>query len=145
MTSLATKTSASLRASTPHAARCRFLCRHTLPLVGTPPRRPRGNASRSMVIAACLTPRRAAADLSDRVAGCAVQLRPRQNVGMPHYVPHRRIRLKSDPEFSEKWLQERIAEDPSVLGLGDLDLKDVERSQPGAGRLDMLLYDSESN
>lgn len=65
--------------------------------------------------------------------------------GNLEYLPHHRIRLKNHPQFNEKWLQERIAEDPALLGFGDLDVKDVERSQPLAGRLDMLLYDSESN
>lgn len=31
-----------------------------------------------------------------------------------------------------------IAEDPRILGLGDLEMKDQERMQPRAGRLDML-------
>ena len=53
--------------------------------------------------------------------------------------------MRTEPQLSEKWLQERIAEEPSLLGLGDLDVKDVERSQPRAGRLDMLLFDPESN
>ena len=44
------------------------------------------------------------------------------------------ISLKQHPEFNEKWLQERIIEDPSLLGLGELMVKDVERSQPHAGR-----------
>lgn len=61
------------------------------------------------------------------------------------YAPHRRVLLKTHPQFSEKWLQERIAEEPSLLGLGDLDVKDLERNQPRAGRLDMLLFDPESN
>lgn len=64
---------------------------------------------------------------------------------MPPYAPHRRVLLKTHPDFSEKWLQERIAEEPSLLGLGDLDVKDLERNQPRAGRLDMLLFDPESN
>ena len=37
-----------------------------------------------------------------------------------------------------------IAEDPSVLGLEDLIVKDVERRQPRAGRLDLLLSDPET-
>lgn len=49
------------------------------------------------------------------------------------------INLKSHPELDEKWVQDRIAEDPSILGLGDLVLKDKERIQPRAGRLDLLL------
>lgn len=54
------------------------------------------------------------------------------------------LNLKTHPELTEKWVQERIAEDPTILGLGDLLLRDKERSQPKAGRLDLLLQDSES-
>jgi hypothetical protein len=53
--------------------------------------------------------------------------------------------MKSHPVLNEKWLQQRIADDPSLLGLGDLDVKDIERNQPRAGRLDVLLNDPESN
>jgi hypothetical protein len=52
--------------------------------------------------------------------------------------------LKTHSELNEKWLQERLAEDPSLLGLGDLEVKDVERRQPRAGRLDLLLTDPEA-
>jgi hypothetical protein len=55
------------------------------------------------------------------------------------------VSLKAHPEFNEKWLQGLIAEDPTILGLGDLVLRDVERSQPRAGRLDLLLHDPEAN
>ena len=61
------------------------------------------------------------------------------------YTKPTKISLKDHPELSEKWLQDRIAEDPSILGLGNLILKDKERSQPKAGRLDLLLQDSETN
>ena len=54
------------------------------------------------------------------------------------------ISLRNHPEFNERWLQERIAEDPSLLGLGDLEIKDIERRQPRAGRLDLLLVDPET-
>jgi hypothetical protein len=53
--------------------------------------------------------------------------------------------MKSHPTFNEKWLQGRIVDDPSLLGLGDLDVRDIERVQPKAGRLDLLLFDPESN
>ena len=53
--------------------------------------------------------------------------------------------LKYHPEFNEKWVQARISEDPTVLGLGDLTLKDAERPQPSGGRLDLLLHDPENN
>src|SRR5262249_20370435 len=42
-------------------------------------------------------------------------------------------------------LQDRIADDPSMLGMGDLILKDRERLHPKAGRLDLLLQDAESS
>jgi hypothetical protein len=54
------------------------------------------------------------------------------------------VSLKTHSEFDEKWLQERLAEDPGLLGLGDLERKDVERRQPRAGRLDLLLTDPET-
>ena len=55
-----------------------------------------------------------------------------------------RIQLKSHPDFNEKWVQNLIAEDPSILGLGDLVLRDMERTQPRAGRLDLLLQDTDT-
>jgi len=55
------------------------------------------------------------------------------------------IELKNHPDFSEAWVRERIEEDPSILGLGDIAVKDVERRQPRAGRLDLLLVDPETN
>jgi predicted transport protein len=61
------------------------------------------------------------------------------------YAKPERIWLKDHPELDERWLQDRIGEDPSLLGLGDLVLKDKERPQPRAGRLDLLLQDAETN
>ncbi len=55
------------------------------------------------------------------------------------------ISIKNHQELNERWVQDRIAEDPSILGLGDLVLKDRERFQPRAGRLDLLLQDVDSN
>jgi predicted transport protein len=60
------------------------------------------------------------------------------------FVKLERIWLKSDSSLNEKWVQDRIAEDPSIIGLGDLDLRDKERTQPKAGRLDLLLEDTDS-
>lgn len=45
--------------------------------------------------------------------------------------------------LNERWLQERIVEDPSILGLGDLILLQRERPQLPGGRLDFLLADPE--
>lgn len=60
------------------------------------------------------------------------------------YTPHEQFSLKNHPEFHEKWVQDLIANDPSVLGLGDLIMRDRERIQPRAGRLDLLLQDPET-
>ena len=64
---------------------------------------------------------------------------------MSAYQPNRRISLKKHPEISEKFVQQKLVEDPGLLNLGEVDVKDVERMQPHAGRLDMLLYDAETN
>lgn len=56
------------------------------------------------------------------------------------------ISIRNHPQLDEKWIQARIAEDPSILGLGDdLILKDQERLQPRAGRLDLLFQEAEEN
>jgi hypothetical protein len=43
------------------------------------------------------------------------------------YVKFEKLSLKSHSGFNERWVQDRIAEDPSILGLGDVILKDKER------------------
>ena len=56
-----------------------------------------------------------------------------------------KISLKNHPSLNEKWLQERISENPKILGLpGELELLDKERKQK-VGRLDLLLANFESN
>jgi hypothetical protein len=55
------------------------------------------------------------------------------------------LSLKTHSMLDEKWVQDRIAEDPTILGLGDVILKDRERNQPRAGRLDLLLQEAEGN
>lgn len=52
--------------------------------------------------------------------------------------------MKSHADYSEKWVQQIIADDPSIIGLGDLVLRDQERIHPRAGRLDLLLQDAET-
>ena len=61
------------------------------------------------------------------------------------YVKHKRLMMKQHPELSEKWVQARIASDPELLGLGEVEVKDAERVQPHGGRLDLLLYDRLAN
>lgn len=63
---------------------------------------------------------------------------------MTTYTRPKRISLKNHPMFSEGWIQDIIADDPSILGLGDLVLRDRERIHPRAGRLDLLLQDTDS-
>lgn len=62
-----------------------------------------------------------------------------------NYVKHETVDMKKHPELTEAWVRDRIVDDPSILGLGELDVKDVERLQPKAGRLDLLLHDPEND
>ena len=57
---------------------------------------------------------------------------------MPKYVS-----LKNHPTIDESWLQVRLDENPELLGLGDVVVRDLERRQPSGGRLDLLLEEIE--
>lgn len=57
------------------------------------------------------------------------------------YLKPERIALKNHASLNEKWVQDLIADDPTILGLGKLVLRDRERIQPRAGRLDLLLQE----
>src|SRR5262245_50042082 len=56
-----------------------------------------------------------------------------------------KLSIRTHPELNERWVQERIANDPSILNLGDVILKDKERIQSGAGRLDLLFQEADAN
>lgn len=56
-----------------------------------------------------------------------------------------KISLKNHKDFNEKWLQDIVQDDTSIIGLGDLTLIERERRQEKAGRLDFLLADAEDN
>ena len=44
-----------------------------------------------------------------------------------------------------KWLQEKVLEEPEILGLGEnIEIRETERRQSTGGKLDLLLKDSES-
>lgn len=58
------------------------------------------------------------------------------------YTKGENISLKK--HFNEKWLQDRIEEDPSILGLGELDMIYRERKQSSGGRIDFLFLNSET-
>jgi hypothetical protein len=45
--------------------------------------------------------------------------------------------------LDERWLQDRIEEDPSIIGLGDIQLLRREKPQPTGGRIDFVMYDPE--
>jgi len=61
------------------------------------------------------------------------------------HVQLKTIQLKNHPELTERWLQDIIADNPSILGIGDVILKDKERIHQGAGRLDLLLQDADGS
>lgn len=61
-------------------------------------------------------------------------------------MQHTRLRttsLKRHPQLNEMWVQNVIADDPTILGLGEIILKDKERRQPAGGRLDLLFQEVE--
>lgn len=62
-----------------------------------------------------------------------------------NFIRPETISMKGHPIYSESWVQNIIAEDPSILGLGDLVLRDRERIQKSAGRLDLLLQDVDAS
>lgn len=47
--------------------------------------------------------------------------------------------------LDEKWLQEKILEDPSILGLGELTVIQREKKQSSGGRIDFLMNDAETD
>ena len=61
------------------------------------------------------------------------------------YVKPEIISLKNHVQYNEKWLQARIEEDPSIIGLGELELRGSEKIHRGAGRLDAILFSPDEN
>jgi hypothetical protein len=64
---------------------------------------------------------------------------------MAKFIRPERIWLQHSGEYTEKWIQDQIAADPTMLNLGNVILKDKERMQPRAGRLDLLFQDADTN
>jgi len=54
------------------------------------------------------------------------------------------ISLKDRPDLSERWVEDQIVENSTLLGLGEVEVRGRQRNQPKAGRLDLLLEDTES-
>ena len=46
--------------------------------------------------------------------------------------------------LDERWLQQRIVDDPTLLGLGELEIASREHRQPVGGRIDFLMRDAEA-
>ncbi len=65
--------------------------------------------------------------------------------GALQYVKVEPLLLKNHYSLNERWLQEIISQEPSILGLGELQVIQRERRQPSGGRLDLLLLDPELN
>jgi len=61
------------------------------------------------------------------------------------HIKLKTVNLKNHSELNERWLQDIIAHDPSIIGVGDVILKDKERIHVGAGRLDLLLQDADGH
>ncbi len=61
------------------------------------------------------------------------------------YTKAESISLKGRHDLNEAWIRDRIKEDPSILGLGDIEVREQERTLPGGGRLDLLLVDPEND
>lgn len=60
------------------------------------------------------------------------------------FVTPEKIRLKGHAELTEKWVEDQIVANPGLLGLGELTVRDRQRNQPRAGRLDLLLQDDDN-
>ncbi len=60
------------------------------------------------------------------------------------YYKAKKIFLKS-LNLSEIWLQEKISEDPNILGLGNLELIRKERKQSSGGRIDFLFRNADTD
>ena len=61
------------------------------------------------------------------------------------HVELSKVRMRGSAELSERWVQGVIEANTSLLGLGELDVRDTERRQPHGGRLDMLLADPDTS
>lgn len=65
-------------------------------------------------------------------------------MGAAKILKPERISLKHS-QYHERWLQDLIEEDPTMLGIGDLRVLSRERRQSSGGRIDFLMIDDDSN
>ena len=59
-------------------------------------------------------------------------------------VPPNYVSLKNDSRFDEAWLESQLNDNPDLLGLGEVDVRERQRRQPSGGRLDLLLENIET-
>jgi hypothetical protein len=64
---------------------------------------------------------------------------------MDHSIPVGKSQSIRSCGFDEYWLQDQIADNPSCLELGELEVLDRERTQSSGGRLDILLKNPEDD
>ena len=76
---------------------------------------------------------------------CTADTKVRGVLLMENYIKFETVSLKNHPEINEKWVQQKIETDPSILGLGDLSVRQSEKIQQSGGRVDLLLQDDDSN
>lgn len=62
----------------------------------------------------------------------------------PKLVIPKLISVKDHPDLSETWVEDKLVENPSLLALGEVEIRGRQRTQPKAGRLDLLLENTES-
>src|SRR5882724_9308414 len=53
------------------------------------------------------------------------------------------LSLRDHPTLKEAWVEQQIVDNPGLLRLGEVEVRDRQRRQPRAGRLDLLLEDAE--
>lgn len=64
---------------------------------------------------------------------------------MAGFVKLEEISLKNSNEINEAWVQQTIADNPEILGLGDVFVRDKERKQSYGGRIDLLLESNDED
>ncbi len=60
---------------------------------------------------------------------------------LPELIRPTFVSMSKDSRINEQWLEGKIFDDPSLLGLGDLVVRERQKRQPTGGRLDLLLED----
>jgi hypothetical protein len=62
----------------------------------------------------------------------------------PKAILPTQISLKDHATLTEAWVEDQIIANPRLLRLGEVEVRDRQRGQPKAGRLDLLLEDTDN-